>query len=204
MSKICIIILILLTSCYKKSFIYKESYEKYSTIKIKYIFVSNGKRSSFISEYKNDLIDSLSNLFRSEIGRYGVNFDSIVNESTKNVWKSKKERSFSRHKDIDTNYIKSLFNQNDNTIYLVPIINYLDDRTYKPTFGTDYCVSLTISVFLIQNGCIIYSMQDWHTTDPIFYVTEKEREEQEKEINFKAVWEKTVQEVMQPYMDRLK
>jgi hypothetical protein len=188
MFKICIIILILLTSCYKKSFVYKESYEKYSSIKIKYIFVSNGKPGWLLpSEFKNDLIDSLSNLFRSEIGRYGVNFDSIVNESTKNVWKSKKERAYSRHKDSDTNYIKSLFNQKDNTIYLVPVITYLDDRTYQPQFGTHYCVSLTISVFLIQNGCIIYSMKAWNRTDPISYVNEKEREEQEKEINFKAV-----------------
>jgi hypothetical protein len=203
---LCIVLLSFLC-CQSSKYIYLESYDNVSKIKLSQIYVSTGEqRGIYPAEFEHNNQDSISTLFLSEISNLQINInldDKIKNETTKNVWVNKKEKAFPKYRNIDTTYIKSIFDRIDDSIMnLIPVITYVD--VYEATIGgTQYYIHLDVSVFLIQNGRIIYSMNEKNRTNSIFYVTEKEKAQLMSEIDLQGLWKKTVTEVMQPYLDRL-
>jgi hypothetical protein len=191
-----------LFSCKTKNVIY-DYYEKENQIKITHYYLRDCRTPLYKRNCNNGLSDSLFKLFNNELIKLELPLkfvDSIQNKMELAVWKKNKDYYYYHHNRIDTSFILSSI-KDSTGCFLVPFIHYTDHHMSSFS-GVTYSIFLCVSIFIIKNNKIIYSMYGQKQSNSFFYVELKELDL--SEINIKAMWEETVKEAMQPYLERLK
>jgi hypothetical protein len=196
-----LIFIFVFISC-KSSYIIKDKYEKENEIKISHFFLRDCETPLYTRNCDKGISDSLFRYFYAQLNRLELPInmvDSVKNTMNLKVWKKSKDYLFYNHRRVDTSYIVNSIDDSIGT-FLVPFINYTDSYQPNPS-GLNYSVFIGLSIFIIKNGKIIYSMSSRNQSNSIFYVTKQEKEQLMSEIDIEGLWEKTVMEVMQPYLD---